>query len=159
MVNFNSAKGIVQDGFCRPDDESLDTEAHLFYRKDKPMSLENEEQNSSSVTTESPRPAQISLARAAELFGVDDPPFTAGPWEASGENGVHKGIRAIAITHGDDRTANARAIAALPTLYQALEVINVLACYTQENQNARDEMLLNIGSIAREATAALNNPA
>lgn len=35
---------------------------------------------------------------------------TPGPWEAGSGNGVHKGISAIATTHGDNRHANAQFI-------------------------------------------------
>lgn len=54
------------------------------------------------------------------------PLFTEGPWEHSGRNGVHKRISpsyatCIAITEGDNREANARAIAAVPQMFAALE--------------------------------------
>lgn len=49
--------------------------------------------------------------------------------------------------------ANAHLIAAAPTMLEALEQINEFACYTQENQDARDDMLLNIGNAARAAIA------
>lgn len=45
---------------------------------------------------------------------------TPGPWVAH-SNGVHKGTSCVAITHGDNTHANARLIAAAPSLLAALE--------------------------------------
>lgn len=90
------------------------------------------------------------------------PAFTPGPWQylrsPSGPIRVgpsHNCTVAVApFPPTGDQEANARLIAASPDLYEALDRINVAACYaSEEDTDAREAVLLHIGELARAALA------
>lgn len=90
------------------------------------------------------------------------PAFTPGPWQylrsPSGPIRVgpsHNCTVAVApFPPTGDQEANACLIAAAPDLYEALDRINVAACYaSEEDTDAREAVLLHIGELARAALA------
>lgn len=100
------------------------------------------------------------------------PAFTPGPWRIAkrGEDEAFYVVErdepnepsrhAYRVAHVLDynelqqNTANACLIAAAPDLYEALDRINVAACYaSEEDTDAREAVLLHIGELARAALA------
>lgn len=89
------------------------------------------------------------------------PPYTRGPWKTRAATFCADGTPSyeVVMPGGPQMNAvDARLISAAPQLYEALQVINTLACYTQENQDARDRMLPSIGETARAAISLIDVP-
>lgn len=86
---------------------------------------------------------------------------TPGPWLI--ENGFSPRVYLVNSKHGavgeiifsDTRKwADARLIAAAPDLLEALDQINMAACYaSEEATETREAVLLHIGALARAAIA------
>lgn len=103
----------------------------------------NEEQPSSSVAELSPRPALATFLPRVEHTPADDDEIES---------------YARGVVTGTMQQATPNVVGSLLSrirrdaqMVAALERINEFACYTQENQDARDKMLLAIGNTARAA--------
>lgn len=108
-----------------------------------------ENQNPSTVPTESPRPAPEDGAMATKYL-------PRVPHSPADDDEIESYARGVVIGLMDRATPNVvgsllSRIRRDAQMVVALERINEFACYTQENQDARDEMLLAIGNTARAA--------
>jgi hypothetical protein len=78
---------------------------------------------------------------------------TPGPWAFNDDDWtVEAGHHIICEMHGENAEANARLIAAAPTMYEALKAINAM---TSPGHRTFDEMIRDMGYACDRARAAL----